>query len=222
MVFDIDVHNPNAASIKVGRFKYAVDIEGTEFLKSETPAEVDLPALGTGRISIPARFGYRELMQARRALADKSEAGYELRAAFPISVLGQSYDIPVHHQGTVPILRLPGVVIKRFDASTISWTGARVVAEATVRNTNAFPLGMRQVRYLLKVGDMPVVNMTASAADSIAAGGSGKVSFTGEVTARPILQQLLQGVRPGQARVSISGAVETPYGVVPVDLHAGD
>jgi LEA14-like dessication related protein len=216
LMFDVEVNNPYLVALKAPRFQYAIDIEGNEFIKSESPVDADLPAGRVGTISLPVRFGYVELWRTYRALADATEAKYQMRATFPVSALGQQFNLPVSHSGTIPVLRPPQVSMGRVRMSDVSVSGAKVIAEATLRNPNAFSLGLNKLGYTLTLGDVPVGSLTASTAGSIAAGASGKVDFGGEITARAALLRLLQGASLGEPKVSLGGAVETPYGLAPM------
>src|SRR5512139_3347488 len=61
LIFDVDVSNPYPIAMRAPKFDYAVDVEGNEFVKSQSPVEVDLPARQGGTLSLPARFEYADL-----------------------------------------------------------------------------------------------------------------------------------------------------------------
>lgn len=216
MVLDVEVNNPYPVRLHVPRFDYAIDIQGQPFIASQAPAETDLPAQQVGTIALPARFGYTELWRTYQALADASEVDYRLRASFPITALGQTYELPVSHSGKLPVLRLPSISFGDVDVSGVSTSGARVSAQATLSNPNVFALGLGDLAYHLRLGEVPVGAVTASTVNTIAPGASGQLNLVGEVTARAALMKLLAGSSLGRPTLVLSGAVQTPYGSVPV------
>ncbi len=216
LVLDVGVHNPYPFALRAPRFDYGIDVESQEFMKSQSPVEVDLPPREVGTLSLPARFGYVELWRAYQALASAPEANYRLHATVPITVLGETVEVPVSHSGKLPILRPPSVAVDRVDFPDVSLSGAKVTADLTLGNPNAFALGVSKLGYELVLGDVPVGQLTASTLDKIGPGATGKLGLTGEITARSALARLLQKQGLGQPRVSPRGAIETPYG--PVEL----
>jgi LEA14-like dessication related protein len=216
LIFDVDVSNPYPFAMRAPKFDYAVDVEGNEFIKSQSPVEVDLPAHQGGTLTLPARFAYADLWRTFNSLKDSSEVKYQLRGTFMLAALGQSYDLPLSHSGTFPVLRLPKVSIGHVGVSEVSLTNAKVTAEATLHNPNIFALGMNNLGYAVQLGDVPVGSVTASTADTIAAGTTGKLTLAGQITAKAALLKLLQGSSLGEPAVSLAGTIQTPYGAVPI------
>lgn len=115
LMFDVEVNNPYPVTLRAPRFEYVIDIESSEFIKSESPVEADLSEHQVGVISLPARFGYVELWRTHRALADAPEAKYRLRATFPVLALGQQFNFP-HEEGRLEGRR----IVLRADTRPIS------------------------------------------------------------------------------------------------------
>lgn len=216
LIFDVDVSNPYPFALRTPKFDYGLDVEGNEFIKAQAPTEVDLPALKGGTLALPARFGYAELWRTFQALRDASEVKYRLHGKFMLAALGQNFDLPLSHDGTFPVLRLPKVSVVNVGMSDVSVSSAKLTVEATLHNPNVFALGVNGIGYAIKLGEVPVANVTATTADTIAAGGAGKLTLAGEITAKSALLKLLAGSSLGEPAVSLGGAIQTPYGAVPV------
>ncbi len=217
LVFDVDIHNPYPMALRVPRFDYAIDIQGTEFVKSQAPVEIDLPAGQTGTAQLPARFEYVQLWRTYRALADAAEIKYRLRGAIPITVLGQTYELPVAHEGKFPVLRLPKIELGKVNFSEVSLSKATATVTGRIHNPNAFALGVKDLGYALMLGDAPVGVLSASTLESIPAGQTGELRLNGDITARSALARILQGGDFGDARVAPIGKIETPVGPVSVE-----
>jgi hypothetical protein len=167
-----------------------------------------------GTATLPIRLQYLELWQAYQKLSGASEVPYTLRGTLLMSAMDQSFELPVRHKGKFPVLRPPtlrGMNVRTSDASLSS---AKVHLDVDMKNPNVFDLGVKDMGYIVRLGDVHVGRIRASTIDSIAAGKSGKVTLTGEITGLAALRQLLAGKSLGSPAVSASGAVRTPYGLV--------
>ena len=214
LVFDLDVQNPYPVPIRASGLRYGLDIEGTEFIRSETDANIDLPAGNVGTVKLPIRLTYDKLLQTYRALADSPEAAYKLHGALNVMALGQPVEIPLSHSGKFPVLRPPRLSDVKVRVSNVTFSKARVIVDAVLENPNAFSVGVRDLGYALKVGDSQIGGLTATTAETVAAGQSGRVPLSGEVSASRALLQLLRGAGSGGAQVLPLGEIETPYGKV--------
>ena len=215
LAFDVDVNNPYPMAIRTPEFRYGLDIEGTEFLSSEGFSKIDLPALKTGTVTLPVRLPYADLWRTFRNLADAPEVGYTLHGAVIASALGQWFEVPLKHSGTFPILRPPTLSDLKVQLSDVSLRGAKIITDAAMKNPNAFALGIRNLGYVLNIGDQQVGGLTASTAETIGAGKTGQLRLTGAVSASDALSKIIGGGISG-AKVELSGSIETPYGQVQV------
>lgn len=212
MVFDLDISNPYPLALRAPKFDYFVDIQGGEFLKSQSPVEVDLPGGKGGIVSLPVRLDYAELLRIFRGLRDESEFQYQIRGEFTVAMLGAGSVIKLAHRGTAPIFRPPSISIAQVRVGEVSLNKAEVMAEATLENPNGFELGLDALGCALRLGQTPVGSLTTSADRAIPPHGSGKVRLTGEITSSAALMKVLQGSSLGAAVLTLDGTVQTPYG----------
>lgn len=214
LTFDVDVSNPYPMALRTPRFTYGLDIEDAEFIKSQAPVEIDVPAGQVGTAKLPVRVEYAQLWRTYQTLANSNEVKYRLHGTVPVSALGQTHELPLSHSGTFPVFRLPRIDVENVDFSDVSLTRAKAAVAATLRNPNAFALGAKGLGYALVLGDTPVGNLSAATPASIPAGGTGELKLNGEITARSALARILQGGGFGDAKVTPTGTVETPFGPV--------
>jgi LEA14-like dessication related protein len=216
LAFDVDVKNPYPVALKTPRFKYGFDVHETPLVASGSETSVDLPAGRVGTATLPVRVRFADLWALAASLRGSREVGYRLHGAFVVKALGQSFELPLSHEGTFPVLRLPKFSVQKLDVSDMSLSSARVSLDVDVSNPNVFAIDGRDLGYVVRIGDIEVGRVSASTLDAVPAGGSGRVRVTGEVTARSALLQLARGVSPGEASLLPTGSFQTPYG--PVDL----
>ncbi|MBP7933597.1 MAG: LEA type 2 family protein [Phycisphaerae bacterium] len=213
-VFNVEVYNPYPVRVKKPKLQYRMDIAGTEFIRAEHSTDIDLPASGVGTMPLPVQLDYSRLRAAFARLRDASEVPYRLHGAILATGLDYPWDVPLDHEGTLPILRLPSFSAARVRFADASLTGARVALEVDVHNPNICDLGFAEVSYSLSFGPVPVGRVQASALGNLAPRSIGRLSLVGEITAAGILSQLARGEKLGGFVMAWSGTVQTPYGRV--------
>lgn len=214
LAFDVNVLNSYPLAIRAPRGKYAINIAGSEFLKSDDVPPVSLPAGNIGTISLPARLEYTQLWQVYQSLQGAAEVPYTLEGALALPVAGQSFDIPFAYEGQFPVLRPPKLSILDVETSDISLSGARVAVTAEMKNPNVFALGLQDLGYALTIGGVSVGAIRATTADSIEGGATGGLTLAGELTAADALMKLVRDGKLGPAKLGATGAIQTPYGAV--------
>ena len=214
LAFDVDVNNPYPVALKTPRFRYGIDIQDTPFVESDQDAKVELPAGKVGTATLPVRLSYKDLWKLYTALSDAADVDYRLRGAFLVDALGQSFELPISHDGKFPVLRRPTFTIKGLEVGKPTLSSAAVTLEMDVHNPNVFDVDVSSLGYAALLGDVQVGQISASTLDRVPAGGAGKLNLTGEITARSALLGLLRGESLGDASVSPIGVLKTPYGSV--------
>lgn len=216
MVFDVDVSNPYPVAIRTPEFSYAVDIAETEFFGSRQATAVDLPALKVGTLNLPARVEYLKLWNSYQGLREADEVNYRLRGTVLVRAMDQDFELPLSHEGTFPVLRLPKISSPEVRFDDVSLSGAQVTMEADIRNPNVFRLGLDQLGMDVTVGEVEVGNIRPSLPGGLDPRGTGKLSLVGQITSSRALSQLVRGSGLGAPRVAWTGSLQTPYGPVPI------
>jgi len=216
VVFNVDVHNPYPVRLKTPKFRYGIDIAQTAFVQSEHPTEIDLPASGVGTVPLPVRMEYAKLWKAFENLKGANEIPYRLHGAIVVTALDRPWELPLEHKGTLPILRPPSFSAPRVRVGEVSLNSAKVVVDVDVHNPNACGIGLGNVGYNVALGKIPIGSIRASTLGELAGKATGKLSLSGEVTAAAALVQLARGQSLGEPTLTCSGAIQTPYGSVPV------
>ncbi|MES9849740.1 MAG: LEA type 2 family protein, partial [Candidatus Thiodiazotropha sp.] len=113
LVFDVDVHNPNAFSIDLAEFDYDLQLFEQSFLKGRQSAGLNLAAQTTNRIEVPLRLGFQQLLKSYHQLRKADQASYQLDMGlgFKMPVIG-SLRIPVSFAGEFPVPKIPDFSIR--------------------------------------------------------------------------------------------------------------
>jgi len=209
VAFEMDVDNPYVVPLKSPALHYGLDIEGSEFITAKDAVTVDLPASGTGTVTLPVSLTYSKLRETYKKLADAKQFAYRLHGSLGVAAMGRTFELPLSHSGTLPVLRPP-----KFSNVKLRFAGTAFTVDADVQNPNLFALGLKNLGYGLKLGDVVVGDLVASTLDSVAPGGSGHVTLKGKLSAASALMRLTGGGRLGAPNLAPVGVIETPYGAV--------
>jgi LEA14-like dessication related protein len=212
LVFDIAVHNPYITPLNSPRFRYGLDIEERPLIQSQETAVANLPARGVGTVSLPVHLKYAEVMAIYRELSTAKQFRYKLHGAFLLTAMDRTMELPVSHQGTLPVLRAPQFSNFNVRMSDLTLRGATVTVEAEMQNPNSFAVGLGDLGYGLSLGETRVGALTAATADSIPSDGTGRITLKGRIESVSALTQLLRGGSLGKPALSATGFLDTPYG----------
>lgn len=216
LAFDVAVDNPYPIALNSPKITYALDLEEHEFAKSEAPISTDIPARSVGKATLPIRLDYVEVWKSVAALAEAPEVRYRLRAEILLAAMGQSHEVPIKHEGTVPVLRMPTFTPGKVSFTDVSLSGAAVELPIQVSNPNIFALDLRELGWELSLGEAQVGSLSATSLEPIAARGTGTIMLTGRITAGGALRRVMAGSGLGPIKLGHTGAIQTPYGAVPI------
>jgi LEA14-like dessication related protein len=217
LAFDVDVANPCPVPLHAPIFRYGLEIEDRDFLRGEKSVYLDLPARGAATVSLPTTISYGALWRAYRRLRRAKEFSYRLYGVLLVSALGDTVELPVAKAGTVPVMRAPRIRGLAVDTAPVTWAGAGVAVRADLYNPNTFPVGVRNLRYQLALGDVAVGALAATTGGAIPPEQTGVLTLTGRIAAAGALMRLARGDKPGKPTLTLTGHIETPYGAVDLD-----
>jgi LEA14-like dessication related protein len=215
--FTVDVRNPYLLPLRAPLVRYGLDIQGNEFLRSELPVQVALPARRISTIVVPIRIRYSKLWRAYRSLSGAQTVDYALHGAVSFPVAGRVIEVPLSYSGSFPVLRAPTFSDIRFRVSEMSLVNAKVAVEAAVTNPNAFEVSLQGLGYVLRLGDIEIGGLKASTSGTIGAGKTGQVTLTGEVSAAKTALELLRAGKVEKPSLKPTGTITTPHGAVDLD-----
>lgn len=104
LLFDLEVDNPNAYEIVLGRIDWGLEIEGHDLLTGQQREGLSIPARGRELTQVPVHLEFVDVFRALGNLRGRRQAGYELGADlwFDVPVVG-SIKVPVTKRGEVPL-----------------------------------------------------------------------------------------------------------------------
>ncbi|MFW5744383.1 MAG: LEA type 2 family protein [Spirochaetota bacterium] len=173
----IVVENPNAVSVTLTGFAYALDVEGVELLSGHQSEGLKIEAFGTSRIDLPLQVGFRNLRDTLEAMRGRDEASYavEVDLQFELLALG-AVTIPVRREGTLPVVRPPSVRVVGLALDSMGITAAELSLTVGIENPNVFAFTLESLDYAFAVDGRLWADGATDRPRRVPAGGSGNVT----------------------------------------------
>lgn len=218
LAFDVRVRNPYPVALRDPQLDYALDILEAPLVSGSTQAGSAIPAGGIGSTRLPLRLEYSEVFHALDRFAQSRELDeipYRLEGAFRMGKAGagRSLRLPFNHTGKVPVLRVPRVEATRFEPGEVGLGGASFALDANIFNPNVFPIGIEDLGYRLRIGDIEIGRLEVQSTRRLEAKGSGSLRLSGRLSGFGALGALTSA-RPGAMRLEPRGRIDTPYGKI--------
>lgn len=152
ILFDFEVDNPNEQSFKSGGYSYEFMLGDSSLARGEVREEFEIMGNDKSVIQIPVTFGYRDAMSSLGEFAGKDSVAYELKTEVDLD-FGSfgSREVPIAHQGHLPVPKIPDIVFRGFDVNEIGFSGVDVELNFRVRNPNIFKIYVNSVDYTMIV-----------------------------------------------------------------------
>jgi LEA14-like dessication related protein len=178
LVVDVRIDNPNPVGVELAGFDYALELAGERLLSGDRRSRLDIPADGSGTLSVPLNVVFEDAYRAIGSLAGRDAVDYAVRLGLRVDLPGLgTRTLPVEAQGRFPIPRRPEIEVTDLRLTALDWGGARLALELRVRNPNAFGVDLGELRYGLRINGREWAAGTESTGASLPANGSGRISL---------------------------------------------
>jgi LEA14-like dessication related protein len=202
-----EVDNPNAFQLSLGGFDYQLSLDQHPLVSGKANQGFSVPAQGKGMVSFPVEFRFTELGQGLLALFQKEEVGYGVKATMGFNSPVGVVNVPLEHNGTFPVPRLPEVSLAGASIGDLGFSGVTMKVRLGLTNKNRFaiPLGNMSYRVLVEgteiaTGGVPAPSLAPEATGAIEL--PVRINFLGTGAA------LAQVIRSGRANLKVSGGLE--------------
>lgn len=220
LAFDMDVSNPYPVPIKSPRFRYGLAVEETPLFAQKEAQGLDLAASKVSTAVLPVRLTFVDLWKSISKLSGANQAAYKLDGAFLLAAAGKDFELPFSHAGNFPIFQAPKFSVVNFKPSEVSLTKAKFGVDADVANPNVFGIGMGDLGYELRIGEIKLGGLSVSNLKDLGAGKTGRMSLTGETSALDAMRGLISGGNLGSVKIQPIGALQSPYGPIKLPSFA--
>jgi len=178
LAFDVKIDNPNPLSATLAGFDYDFMINGASFLSGQQVSEMVIESMGQSMVEIPLTLKFEDLYKTYQTIVNKDSTRYTLATglSFNLPVLGNTR-LPLRHEGSLPLIKLPDIKIGSLDLKKLSLTGAEMALKLDVSNPNAFNVILNKLNYGLKINGQSWAQGVTSQAMTVNEKGKGTLTI---------------------------------------------
>lgn len=201
LLFTLSVSNPNPMGILIQKGTYDFAVEGTSLVRGTVDETIRVGAGASGSIDLPVYFDFLDFFDSARALAGRDDVAYTLSGS--LDVMG--FAIPYKTDGRLTLPKFPEISVETMNIADFSLAGAAFNIIFAVRNPNAFSIGLDRLRYVLDMGDGPLLSGVAEGVPAIGENERARLSVPVELDFISMGRWAVQAFQKNTASYSLSG-----------------
>lgn len=180
---DLQVENRIPAAVKLAKVDWGVLVDGQSLVSGIISEAIEIPAEAKVPVQIPFTLKFEDLYRIAQKYKDQDEAPFRLEGSLSVDTPIGPLSLPFHHDGKVPVLKVPLVDLAKADVKSMNMSGAEVRFKFNVKNPNKYALDIRSLDYGLTLAGTKILQGALGAALNVPAKGQGafdadvKVSF---------------------------------------------
>jgi LEA14-like dessication related protein len=214
------VENPNGFGLDVARLGYRIDLEDRRVVDGEMPSGLKIPANGSSPLAFPVRVRFADVPGFAAIVSKRDEVAYRLSGTVgvrsPVGVL----DLPLSHEGRLPLPRMPGFALDGISIRSASLSEIALDVKLRVSNPNRFPVPAGSLDYALDVGGAAVARGDGKGLSPVAAGSSAVVAIPVRVSYLGAGRAASQIAAGNAVDVALTGSARVAGIPLPLDLRA--
>jgi LEA14-like dessication related protein len=219
LAFAFDLENPNGFGLSVARLGYGVELEGTRVATGDMPGGLKIPAAGKAPITFPVRIRYRDVPGIVSLLGKQRDTiGYRLSGTVGVQTPVGVIDLPMSHQATLPLPKLPSFALDGLAIRSVSLTQVALDLKMRVKNPNAFPIPAGKLDYALALAGAAVARGDDRALSGVAAASSAVVTIPLNFNVLEAGRAATDLVRGTPVDVNLRGTADVGGLPIPLDL----
>ena len=217
---DVDVENTTGQALKAPSYRYALDVERKEVVRSARGGRgVELPPGRVTTLRVPVRVSYKRLWRKRKWLRDRAEVRYRVRGTLAATADGQERRVRFRHGGTLPILHMTRVEDLRFDLPEKPAPEMLLKLLALIHNPNAFEVTLQKVAYVAKMEGDAVATLTAKGDLTLGPGERAWLELAARVSATKAMLRFAMTQKLKKPDIELTGLFKTPYGTLKLRIR---
>jgi LEA14-like dessication related protein len=220
VAFEWSVENPNSFGLDLASIAYRLDLEGRQAVAGDLPGGLRLPARGAAPLRVPVRVRFADVPGLARLASGKDEVGYRLSGTVGVRTPLGVLDVPVAHEGRLPVPRLPELSLEGLAVRSASMSELGLDVRLRVKNPNRFPLPAATLACGIALAGAEVGSAQARPVAPVAAGGSAVVAIPVALSLLGAGRAAAQVAQGGPVDVAVTGTASFGGVPVPLDLRA--
>lgn len=215
----VDVHNPYPLDVTIDHASWTLSIAGKPLLGGVQPAEMTLPAGGTGQVRVPIAVAYSNVYVAA-ALMTSPNIPFAFDAQVHFRTALGPLLVPVAYSGELPVLRPPTIHWQalRLDTFDLYQQVAKVALVLQVIPAPELPLALESLQYSLTFDRVPVASGRAVVSPQV---GGHDLTLPLDLNLLWMSQSIIGAMVAGTplvAELKASATISTPWGSVPFEF----
>ncbi|MFP4445169.1 MAG: LEA type 2 family protein [Desulfosudaceae bacterium] len=211
----VEVHNPNAYQIRLGRLDYALTVQDKQVLSGQQEENTALKAEQSQTIVFPVKIRFADLLAAVSGLKQQNIVNYGLTGGITAAVpMVGDIRLPFSRQGRLPVPKMPQVTVEGLHLDSINMLGASLKLALSLENPNNFSVNLDQFDYAFKLNNNAVAGGKAPAALQAGPGQTSRIELPLDLSfasAGLALYQALTGGREMNYELNVDGRADTSH-----------
>jgi len=224
MLFDVDVENPYTAALPLADLTYGLSSGGQNLLSGAADISGTIPASGSRTLQVPAKVTFQSLLDLLSNVRPGSLVPYEANLGLSLDnpMGGDAINLPVSHQGELPIPTIPDVSVGGIRVEDLSLSNANLVLDLDVGNTNEFALDLLGFDYGFSLAGAKVASSTLKKGASFEPGGSNRLEIPLSFSPKNLGLAVFNVLSGKGADYSLIGNMEadTPFGRIDLPINS--
>ncbi|MBI5543711.1 MAG: LEA type 2 family protein [Deltaproteobacteria bacterium] len=210
--------NPNPIAVNLASVSYKLEVEGRQVISGKPPNGLHVPATGVADLTFPTRVRFQDIAPVLSTFLTRDSASYRASGTVGIQTPLGVIELPLSHQGTFPVPKMPQVAFQQPRIQGLSFDGARIVFPLQITNRNPFPLPLGGMSATFAVGGANVGTVQAVTPASLAGNQAQVVEIPVQVSFLQAGMAVANAIRSGQAHVKLDAALKSGNASLPISL----
>jgi LEA14-like dessication related protein len=217
-----DITNPNLFSVPVKAYQYDVRIGDHTVISTTSPAKLNLPAGGSGTLSVPATLVFADVTSAVETLAESDTWPYTVKGSIEIDAGPLSgITIPFSHSGEVPRPVMPNIGIRSVNIRSVSLLNYEMDVVVRIENTGSVAYVLDALNGTMELNGRKLVTIDSITDVVELEPGAREITLPVRLSAENLIQALIGFIREGQVRYQLNGEAvirNDTFGTLPMRL----
>jgi len=220
-VFSVD--NPNPVEIGLSSFSYDLDLEGQNLLEGDNEEGFALEAIGSSELRLPLDLTWEEAWDTAQATRGEDYVDFALGGHFGFMTPIGEGRVPYHEDGDFPALRTPKFRFQKVRVASLNLLTqtAGIEIDLGVDNAHRSTLFFDAVDYRVSLGGTRVASGLIDEFGSVAGATEETLTIPVDVDLLAVGTTVVSALvdkTPVQVRLEADLDVDTPFGILPLDL----
>lgn len=164
VVFNFTVKNTNPVPSILHSVRYDLMLNGRNFTRGVITKGIQLQPGATGELEVPVTVDFLDVFDNIMDFVSRDTVNYRLSGSVGLGPVA----IPYSRHGSFNMPRLPDISLRQVSVDSLSLTGAKMVLDLELDNSNPFALDLAGFSYELALGAIPFADGATEAVPSIA------------------------------------------------------